>query len=97
MSGDGWGPGVPDELPSLEGGWELGEYDLVSLWVPREPDALLDDAGVQERNRFNDTMPYWAWLWDSAPTMMRALIDRCVGGRVLEVGAGLGLVGLGVA
>lgn len=97
MSGDGQRAGPDRGLPSLQGGWELVEFDYVSIWVPREPDALLDDADVQERNRFNDTMPYWAWIWDSAPTMMRTLVDRGVSGRILEVGAGLGLVGLSVA
>ena len=93
-------------LPDLVGGWSLERYAItgaasVDLFVPREPDALLDDVEVQERNRYNDSMPYWAWVWDSAPVLARQvaedLSDRSRPARVLEVGAGLGLVGHGVA
>ncbi|MEZ6017922.1 MAG: methyltransferase domain-containing protein [Planctomycetota bacterium] len=94
----------PAGLPPLVGGWERREHPLegassarpVTLWVPRAPDALLDDAGVIERSQFHDVMPYWAWLWDSAPRMA-ALVARAAwpsGARVLELGAGLGLCGL---
>ncbi|MEO0663421.1 MAG: methyltransferase, partial [Planctomycetota bacterium] len=94
------------DLPDLVGGWSLERYAVtrdasVDLFVPREPDALLDDVEVQERNRYNDSMPYWAWVWDSAPVLARQVAedlgDRSRPARVLEVGAGLGLVGLGVA
>lgn len=93
----------PDRrLPAIEGGWTLREFDLVAgdaasrvrLWVPADPDRLLDDEGVQARNRANDSMPYWAWLWESAPTMGHALWKRKIRGRVLEVGAGLGFNGI---
>ncbi len=67
--------------------------------MPRQPDALLEDEGVLERSRVQDAMPYWAWLWDSAPDMVATLAAGAIGpgARVLEVGAGLGLVGLGLA
>jgi len=94
------------ELPHVPGGWATEAYDVrdgvaVRLHVPRTPDVLLDDAEVQERNRYNDAMPYWAWVWDSAPVLARQVVDGLDGGprrvRALEIGAGLGLVGLGVA
>lgn len=94
------------ELPEIEGGWAVESYDVrdgvaVRLHVPRTPDVLLDDAEVQERNRYNDAMPYWAWVWDSAPVLARQVAasvgDVGRSARALEVGAGLGLVGLGVA
>lgn len=98
---------LASRLPPLEGGWELETFGShggapLRLFVPRAPDALLDDAEVQERNRFNDAMPYWAWVWDAAPVMVgqlaAALRDPGRGRplRVLELGAGLGLVGLGL-
>ncbi|QDV09980.1 Putative methyltransferase [Planctomycetes bacterium Poly30] len=71
-----------------------GAGSSIRLWVPADPDRLLDDEAVQERNRANDSMPYWAWLWDSAPTMGHALRQRKIRGRVLEVGAGLGFNGI---
>ena len=96
-------------LPELTGGWalecfwvpDLDEGVDLELYVPCEPDALLDDVVVQERNRYNDAMPYWAWIWDSAPHVLGSIIrglgsDR-KSARVLEVGAGLGFVGLGLA
>lgn len=93
-------------LPDIEGGWSTESYAVsrdvaVRLHVPRTPDALLDDSEVLERNRYNDAMPYWAWVWDSAPLLARQVVEgmEAAGSRarVLEVGAGLGLVGLGVA
>lgn len=90
-------------LPPLAGGWEArtlgaGESE-VRLWVPSAPDALLEDADVIARNRFNDAMPYWAWLWDSAPRLAGLVAGAgwASGRRVLELGAGLGLVGLTAA
>lgn len=95
-------PAAPYELPTIVGGWERRAFDLeppVELWVPKNPDALLDDEAVQERHRFNDSMPYWAWIWDSAPTFARALQrhDFDAAARVLELGAGLGLNGIAFA
>ncbi len=70
-------PHVPS-LPAIPGQWERQEEDLgavrVRFWLLCAPDALFDDAGVIERNRFNDTMPYWAWLWDSAPRLARLVV-----------------------
>ncbi len=92
-------PELPS-LPELPGGWEERHVELgpfaVPLWVPRAPDALLDDPDVIQRNQVHDAMPYWAWVWDSAPRLA-ALVARGVlapRGPLLEVGAGLGLVGL---
>jgi predicted nicotinamide N-methyase len=91
-------------LPELPGGWARQSHvispDLsVELFVPAAPDALLDDEAVVARNEFNDSMPYWAWLWDSAPTMARRIAAEppASGARILELGAGLGLVGIAAA
>ncbi len=91
-------------LPDLAGGWARQSHEVsagleVELFVPAAPDALLDDDAVVARNEFNDSMPYWAWLWDSAPAMARriAAAPPESGARILELGAGLGLVGIAAA
>ncbi len=94
----------PRELPDIDGGWEILSIDAgtsvpIRIWAPCHPDRLLDDDAVIERNEFNDSMPYWAWLWDSAPTMARLLRrdPPAAGSRVLELGAGLGFNGIAAA
>lgn len=91
-------------LPELSGGWARQSHQIssgleVELFVPAAPDELLDDDAVVARNEFNDSMPYWAWLWDSAPTMARRIVAAppASGARILELGAGLGLVGIAAA
>ncbi len=70
------------------------------LLVPADPDGLLDDPSVQRRFERDEYMPYWARLWPGA-----LLLAEIVGewppvpgarsaGTVLELGCGVGLVGL---
>ncbi len=68
----------------------------IRLVRPAEPDRLLDDPAVQARNAVDDAMPYWAYLWPTAPLLAEALASRDwpAGHRALEIGCGLGLVGL---
>lgn len=66
---------------------------------PVEPDRLLDDPAVLARNRDDDYMPYWAYLWPSARTLAEAVFHRWGDvepgdDEVLELGCGLGLGGL---
>ncbi len=87
-------------LPSIPGGWgseivSAGGRTL-DLWLPKKPDAFLDDPEVIEANRRDDYMPYWATLWPGAKIMAH-VIDRAPWPReveLLELGAGVGLVGL---
>lgn len=87
-------------LPSIPGGWgseivSVGGRTL-DLWLPKKPDAFLDDPEVIEANRRDDYMPYWATLWPGAKIMAH-VIDRAPWLReteLLELGAGVGLVGL---
>jgi predicted nicotinamide N-methyase len=84
----------------MAGGWTSRVIDvgwtIVTLAVPNDPDSLLADEEVLEANRRDDYMPYWASLWPAASEMARALQHACwpAGTRVLEVGCGLGLVGI---
>jgi predicted nicotinamide N-methyase len=68
---------------------------------PVDPDRLLDDPGVLERNKRDDYMPYWAYLWPGAYLLAEAVArepwpsgpaGQPIG--ALEIGCGLGLAGL---
>ena len=87
-------------LPTLACGWTVREYNLgdrtLKLTVPDRPDALLEDPDVLAANNRDDYMPYWAYLWPAAIHMSQAVLlaDWPEGTRVLELGSGVGLVGV---
>ncbi len=87
-------------LPALPCGWIVREYSFghhqLKLTVPARPDALLEDPDVLAANGRDDYMPYWAYLWPAAIYMATAVLkaDWTEGTRVLEVGCGVGLVGV---
>ena len=87
-------------LPALSCGWVLRCYSLegseLKLMVPHQPDALLDDPAVRAANVDDDYMPYWAYLWPAAILMGQSILNSGwpAGTRVLEVGCGVGFVGL---
>lgn len=89
-----------DLLPEIPGGWSPQEFHVgpktLKLMRPTNPDLFLDDAEVQKENSRNDYMPYWAFLWPSAVKMAAAVLDPewDRGSEILELGAGIGLVGL---
>ena len=88
------------QLPSLSCGWSVREYQFgdrtLKLTVPDRPDALLEDPDVLAANHRDDYMPYWAYLWPAAIYMSKAVMraDWLAGTRVLELGCGVGLVGV---
>ncbi|MEM1061191.1 MAG: methyltransferase domain-containing protein [Planctomycetota bacterium] len=96
-------PSAPAELPAVPGGWRLQEVTVggraFDLWRPADPDASLDDADPTawiEGTRD----PYWVYLWPAAEKTAEAWLGdvgeelAVGGGRVLELGCGVGLVGL---
>src|SRR5271165_5058969 len=74
----------------------------IHLVHPTDPDRLLDDPLVRDWNRYDDYMPYWAYLWPGAYLLAEAVArepwpqaDRAaVRPQALEIGCGLGLAGL---
>jgi predicted nicotinamide N-methyase len=70
------------------------------LLVPADCEALLTDPQVEARFARDEYMPYWATLWPGALLLadVVAAWDRPPAGNepptVLELGCGLGLVGL---
>lgn len=91
---------LPQELPEIPGGWSARSItvgtETFHVWLPSSPDAFLDDPQVQLANREHDYMPYWAYLWPTAEWMARKVLeaDWPVGTAALELGCGVGLVGL---
>jgi len=96
-------PKNPDELPPIPGGWQQVEYPIgartLQVYRPIDPDLFLDDETVQRENARHDYMPYWAFLWPSALSMAAAVQHAAwpAGTSLLELGAGIGLVGLAAA
>ena len=87
-------------LPEIPGGWTVQEIDVegctLRITLPAAPDAFLDDTDVLAASRRDDYMPYWPYLWSAANSMAK-MVARAgwpPGTRVLEIGAGIGLVGL---
>lgn len=74
----------------------LGHH-VFGLFALPDPDALLDALTQEEFDRSDARMPYWAVLWPSASALAEAVLDAgpgLAGRRVLDLGCGLGLVGL---
>jgi len=72
-----------------------GEFRVASV---RQPEKLLDTISTTEF-AVDERLPYWAELWTSAIVLAeRVLNDQTMRGtKVLELGCGLGLVGLAAA
>jgi predicted nicotinamide N-methyase len=68
----------------------------IRLLRPADPDRLLNDPDVLDRNRRDDYMPYWAYLWPGAYLLAEAVAREpwTPGAEALEIGCGLGLAGL---
>ncbi len=88
------------QLPSIPGGWYEARIPLgtrhVRLAVPRDPDALLDSIVAGRTGDVDEASPYWSLVWPAA-LKMAGLVHRLPikkDSPVLEVGCGLGLVGI---
>jgi predicted nicotinamide N-methyase len=88
------------QLPEIPGGWAAREIVVdrrnFRLTLPASPDAFLDDPAVRAASERDDYMPYWPYLWPAALSMAEAVAraDWPAGTEVLEIGAGIGFVGL---
>jgi ETFB lysine methyltransferase len=87
-------------LADIPGGWTTRDIEIAGrtlhVRLPSSPDAFLDDPAVLEESRRDDYMPYWCYLWPASLPMSEA-VSRAgwpEGTEILEIGAGIGLVGL---
>lgn len=91
---------TPPGLPDVPGGWGQREWVIeghrFQLVLPAIPDAFLEDASVHAAFDRDEYMPYWAYLWPASLKMVATVLrsDWSAGAEVLELGAGIGLVGL---
>ncbi len=87
-------------LPEIPLGWTEAEFRVLDqsfrLMVPFRPDSLLDSPEVLSASVDDDYMPYWAYLWPAALQIAKSILQNPWPGetRVLELGCGLGLVGI---
>jgi predicted nicotinamide N-methyase len=90
----------PGDLPPIPGGWTEREWVVdgtkFCLVLPAVPDAFLEDPEVHSAFERDEYMPYWAFLWPAALKMVATILqtDWPASAEVLEVGAGIGIVGL---
>ena len=91
---------TPAGLPDVPGGWTQKEWTIeghvFQLILPAAPDDFLDDAEVHAAFERDEYMPYWAYLWPASLKMVATILrtNWVPGTEVLELGAGIGLVGL---
>jgi predicted nicotinamide N-methyase len=90
----------PPGLPAIPGGWTERAWTIAGrefrLTLPAVPDAFLDDPAVAAAHARDEYMPYWAYLWPASLAMSAAVLRQPwpEATPVLELGAGVGLVGL---
>ncbi len=96
----GFGPNAGG-LPVIPGGWTSREVTVGSqafrLTLPADPNQFLSDpVTLASRPDDDDYAPYWPHLWTSALPMASAIASANWTGatRTLELGCGVGLVGL---
>lgn len=93
-------PHQPEGLPPIPGGWTEREWTIEGqvfrLTQPAVPDAFLEDPEVHAAFDRDEYMPYWAFLWPAALKMTATVLksEWPQGAEVLEIGAGIGIVGL---
>jgi predicted nicotinamide N-methyase len=88
--------GLPDGIGTVTETIPFGGRNL-TLLRPSDGDALLD-ALLEEDDPSEDDLPFWAELWPSGVALTALLAGRELRGvRTLELGCGLGLVGIAAA
>ena len=89
-----------EDLPTIVGGWKTESVTIAGhtfqMSLPADPDDLLDTPETLAAHERDEYMPYWGWIWPAAREMAAEVLrtDWPSGTRCLEIGAGVGLVGL---
>lgn len=71
----------------------------LGLFVPTDPNAVLEDFDEDEFIATDERMPYFATLWPAAEVLAREVMagPSLAGQRVLDLGCGVGAAGLAAA
>ena len=71
----------------------------LGLFVPARPNSILQAFTEEEAVATDDRLPYFATLWPAAVALSRKILDgpSLAGLRVLDLGCGLGAVGIAAA
>jgi len=69
------------------------------LWVPEDPDTLLDELDDEEFQRTDERMPYFGHIWPAAEALVAFLLagPRLDDAHVLDLGCGVGACGFAAA
>ncbi len=84
----------------IPGGWTQRNVQVADrtfrLTLPADPDEFLTESELRAERTGDEADPYWANLWPAALPTARAVLraEWLRGARALELGAGIGLVGL---
>lgn len=79
--------------------WQELEGTHLGLYLPVDPNALLEEVDVEEFLRSDERMPYFGTLWPAAVTLAEEVLEgtSLEGLRVLDLGCGVGAAGLAAA
>ncbi len=87
---------IPNKYDTLERNIQIGENEFCLLTI-RDVNKLLNDISPEEFNK-DERLPYWAELWPSAIALADYLSELDLKNKsILELGCGLGLVGIAAA
>jgi predicted nicotinamide N-methyase len=91
------GGGRPEPTPPASAWRDVAlPSGTLRLLAPSDPDSLLDALTDEEFRSKDERMPYWALVWPSSLVLAERVLagGSLAGRRVLDLGSGVGLVGL---